>query len=57
VTEFPDHSKDLSILSTGEIVPSGLWLGRYEDDGDYCVYYTSHNGICYGTQSEDCEML
>lgn len=56
MTDRPDHSKSLRILSTGEIIPSGKWLGRYEDDGDYCIYYTNQSGICYGTQSEDCEM-
>ena len=57
MTEFPDHAKDLRILSTGEVIPAGLWTGRYEEDGDYCIYYTSKDGRCYGTQSEDCEML
>lgn len=56
MTDRPDHSKPLRILSTGEIIPSGKWLGRYEDDGDYCIYCTNQSGICYGTQSEDCEM-
>lgn len=57
MTELPNHTKDLRILSTGEVIPAGLWLGRYEEDGDYCVYYVSKDGREYGTHSGDCEML
>lgn len=57
MTEIPDHTKGLRILSTGEVIPAGLWLGRYEEDGDYCIYYVSKDGREYGTHSGDCEML
>lgn len=53
---FEDRDS-IRILSTGEIIPAGKWLGRYEPDDDYVVYYTSSNGLMFGTQSSDIEII
>jgi len=53
---FEDEDS-IRILSTGEIIPVGKWIGRYEPDDDYIVYYTSSNGLMFGTQSSDIEII
>lgn len=53
---FEDRDS-IRILSTGEIIPPGKWVGRYEPDDDYIVYYTSANGRMWGTQSADIEII
>lgn len=44
-----DESRPI-IVPSGEIIPSGKWLVRHEEDGDGNIYYTDANGREWGTQ-------